>query len=65
MIKSPALKKLRFLMLRGTGITDATIETLTPAHSPNLKGLDLRDTRLSTDAVSRLKRRRTGCQIIN
>ncbi|MEC7555770.1 MAG: hypothetical protein VYA32_01270, partial [Planctomycetota bacterium] len=52
LIKSPALKKLRFLMLRGTGITDATIETLTPAHSPNLKGLDLRDTRLSTDAVS-------------
>ena len=65
LIKSPALKKLRFLMLRGTGITDATIETLTPAHSPNLKGLDLRDTRLSTDAVSRLKRRLTGCQIIN
>ena len=65
LIKSPALKRLRFLMLRGTGITDATIETLSPADSPNLKGLDLRDTRLSTDAVSRLKRRLTGCQIIN
>ena len=57
--------RLRFLRLSGTRITNASVEPLARNQLPALKGLDLQNTRVTSDLASRLRQRFHGCRVLH
>ncbi len=56
---------LQFLRISGTGITNASVQSLARNQLPALKGLDIRNTQVTSDHASRLRQRFNGCRVLH
>lgn len=56
---------LKFLRLSGTDVTDASLQSFERGQLPDLEGLDLRGTRVTPDGIIQLRRRLTGCRVLD
>lgn len=64
LLDAPSQPRLKFLRLSGTAITDISMKTVDRDRFPNLEGLDLRNTRVTPETTSLLRKRLAGCRVL-